>query len=239
MARPHNARAARKARFGPGRSRLRQAQGARGGKLFNLWYHYSPRLRCDVVLKSDVEFRHFCWVEGDPAVSRYELEPEPVIITVGAQPQRTQFDALVELRSGRPQLREIKTSETSLSVRELHQREAQERAAVAAGFDYVRITQEDLDQHRQLICNWRCALAYQAACRDLVIEPHCSELIEIVTRARRVSLDEVLKYTNPDLRPVYLAALFRCLQEARLASDLDTKPLCAASLIWVSEATDA
>jgi hypothetical protein len=58
----------RKRGFGPGRSRLRQAQGARRHGLFNLWYHYSPRLRRDVVLKSDVEFAHFGWLEGEPNV---------------------------------------------------------------------------------------------------------------------------------------------------------------------------
>lgn len=239
MARPHTATPApHKRRFGPGRSRLRQTQGARGHQLFNVWYHYSPRLRRDVVLNSDVEFAHFFWVEGDPTVRRYELEPDAVIVAVGAEMRRTQFDALVEFRSGRPQLREIKTSEANLTVREVAQREAQQRAAEAAGFDYVRITQEDLDKHGLLIRNWRCALSYQAACRELVLEPHCAELLDIVMRVHRCALDEMLRNTNPDLRPVYLAALFRCIQEARLASDLDVKPLCAASLIWIPEASN-
>jgi hypothetical protein len=234
MARTNTAISApRKRRFGPGRSRLRQAEGARGHRLFNLWYQYSSRLRRDVVLKSDVEFAHFCWVEGDPNVRRYELEPAPAIVAVGTESQRTQFDALVELRRGPPQLREIKTSETGLTPRELAQREAQEQAAVAAGFEYVRITQADLAKHRQLIRNWRCALAYLAACRELVLETHCAELLEIAGRTRQCALEPMLQHTNPDLRPVYLAALFRCLQEARLSSDLDVNPLCAASLLWV------
>lgn len=70
-----NASVAKRNRFGPGRSRLRKIAGERGRQSFNIWYHYSPRLRRDVVLRSDVEFEHFCFVEGDEAVSRYELEP--------------------------------------------------------------------------------------------------------------------------------------------------------------------
>jgi hypothetical protein len=111
------ASATRKKIFGPGRSRLRQAQGARRHGLFNLWYHYSSRLQRDVVLKSDVEFAHFCWLEGDPSILRYELEPDPVIVAMGTESRRTQFDALVEFRAGRPQLREIKTDESNLSPR--------------------------------------------------------------------------------------------------------------------------
>src|ERR1700733_6337359 len=106
MAKRRTARAApAKKRFGPGRSRLRQAQGGRRHQLFNLWYHYSSRLRCDVILKSDVEFAHFCWLEGGPSVLRYELEPAPVIVALGMESRRTQFDTLVEFRAERPQLR--------------------------------------------------------------------------------------------------------------------------------------
>ena len=225
----------RKRIFGPGRSRLRQAQGARGHGLFNLWYHYSPRLRRDVVLKSDVAFAHFCWLEGDASILRYELEPDPVIVATGDESRRTLFDVLVEFRRGRSQLREIRTDEANLSAGEIVQREAQERAAATAGFDYVRVTQEDLAKHVQLIRNWRCALAYQAACRELVLEPHCAELMHILQVQRRSTLEVALRETDPTMRPIYLAALFRCLQEARLASDLDSKPLCAASQVWVVE----
>src|SRR3569832_530236 len=94
--------------FGPGRSRLRQAQGGRRHQLFNIWYHYSSRLQRDVVFCCDVEFAHFCWLEGSENISRYELEPDPVVVVVDDQPQRTQFDALVEFRDRPPQLREIK-----------------------------------------------------------------------------------------------------------------------------------
>jgi hypothetical protein len=225
----------RKRGFGPGRSRLRQAQGARRHGLFNLWYQYSPRLRRDVVLRSDVEFAHFCWLEGEPNVLRYELEPVPVMVAMGDESRRTQFDAFVEFRRGRPQLREIKTDEANLSAREIVQREAQERAAATAGFDHVHVTQEDLAKHVQLIRNWRCALAYQAACRELVLEPYCAELLHILQVQRRSTFEVALRETDPTMRPIYLAALFRCLQEARLASDLDSKPLCAASQVWVVE----
>ena len=226
---------ARKRAFGPGRSRLRQAQGARRHGLFNLWYQYSPRLRRDVVLRSDIEFAHFCWLEGDPTVLRYELEPDPVIVAIGPESHRTQFDALVEFRDRRAQLREVKTEERNLSARELIQREAQERAAHAAGFDYVRITRESLAPHAQLIRNWRCALAYQAACRELTLKPHCDEILARVRAVHRTTLEGALRHFDPSMRAVYLAALFRCLQEARLVADLHSKPLCEVSQVWIPE----
>lgn len=221
--------------FGPGRNRLLRAQQARGRSLFNIWYHYSARLRRDVILRSDVEFDHFCWLEGDPQVLRYELEPDPVIVVVQGEPARTQYDALVYLRDGRTQLREVKDSEEQLTPREHIQRQAQEKAASAAGFDYVRITRADLIPSQQLIQNWRTALAFLAACRELVLSSYCDELQRKLRKIRRADLETLLAGSDPALRSVYLAALFTCLQDGSFNSDLDCKPLCAASVVWLTE----
>jgi hypothetical protein len=222
-------------RFGPGRSILRKAAGDRGVRQNNLWYHYSARLDRDVVLKSDVEFDHFCWVEADPRVLRYELEPQPIAVVVKQEVVRTRFDAFVEFQSGQPELREIKCSEDALTDGELQQRAAQAVAASDAGFRYVRITKADLAQHRRLIHNWRYALTHQAACRGLNLKAQEAEILDIARRKGRFSIEELLVGTDPALRLRYLAALFNCLQTVRLGSDLDTQPLCAASQLWMPE----
>ncbi|MDP9014230.1 MAG: hypothetical protein M3O41_16530 [Pseudomonadota bacterium] len=224
--------------FGPGRSRLRQAQGERRHALFNLWYHYSPRLQRDVILKSDIEFAHFCWLEGDPSVVRYELEPDPIIVSTGTKSRQAHFDVLVEFRANKPQLREIKSDETDLLPSEIARREEQTVAATTAGFDYGMITHATIAEHRQLIANWRCALAYQAACRELVLEPQRAELAEIFRLQRHCTVDVALRETDPAMRSVYLAALFKCLQDGKLASDLELKPLCAYSQVWVTGSQD-
>jgi hypothetical protein len=228
-----------KKRFGPGRSLLRKVAQTRGHRLNNLWYHYSPRLKRDVILRSDVEFAHFCYVEADPTVLRYELEPDPVTVAVGNETLRTQFDAFVEFRAAPPELREIKTSELSLSNAEHRQKTAQEAAAVQAGFRYVRLTKADLEPHAQLIRNWRCALSFQAACRSSFLTPMEDELLALMQEKRRCSLEELLLGTNPGLRSKYLAALFGSLQSAKVQSDIASKPLCAATQLWTAEAGHA
>lgn len=222
-------------RFGPGRSFLRQAVRERGRRAHNLWYHYSPRLQRDVILKSDVEFAHFCWVEADPQVSRYQLEPPAVTVVVGTEAVRTRFDAFVEFRAAPPELREIKVAEESLSESEVKQKAAQVQAATDAGFRYVRITKQDLAPHALLIRNWRCALAHQAACRGLLLAPFEEEILAAARLSKNSSLEELLRKTNPDLRGRFLAALFGLLQTARVHSDISTKPLCAATRLWLPE----
>jgi len=217
----------RKKRFGPARSDLLDKHAARGHQQFNLWYHYSARLQRDLIFSSDAEFEHFCWLEGDPQVLTYEPQPEPLIVAVGSNVHRTQFDACVELRGQRPELREVKEADLGLSVREENQREAQLIAANQAGFTYRRITRVDLDEHRQLIQNWRRALAFMAACRDLVLIPFRDELMERFRDRSHSTIRELLLGTDPALEPIYLSAIFLALQHYLLTSDLDSAPLCA------------
>jgi len=101
----------RKKRFGPARSDLLDKHAARGHQHFNLWYHYSARLQRDLIFSSDAEFEHFCWLEGDPQVLTYEPQPEPLTVAIGSNVHRTQFDACVELRGQRPELREVKEAD--------------------------------------------------------------------------------------------------------------------------------
>lgn len=222
----------RKKRFGPARSDLLGKHVARGHQHFNLWYHYSPRLQRDLILSSDAEFEHFCWLEGDPQVLTYDLQPEPLIVAVGSDVHRTRFDARVQLRGQRPQLREVKELDVGLTVREEHQREAQLIAANQAGFDYRRITRADLDQHRQLIQNWRRALAFIAACRDLVLSPFCEELLARVRDCPHTTLGKLLVGTDPALESIYLGATFLAVQRRLLLSDLDSAPLCTSTKLW-------
>jgi hypothetical protein len=221
-------------RFGPGRSAIRHASNARGRRLFNLWYHYSPRLKRDVILRSDLAFAHFCWVEADPNVLRYELEPEPLPVAAGSTLDRIEFDALVELRSSPPELRKLGNKD---SADEEFPREqvAARRDAKKAGFQFFHVTPKTLSAHAQLIRNWRCALAFQAACREVLLSPYESEVLDLARAKQKCSLDELLIGTNPVLRPKYHAALFALLQQAKLHSDLSANPLCAASLIWMPE----
>lgn len=216
--------------FGPGRNALLKAQAARGKRPNNLWLHYSPRNRKDVILRSDVEFDHFCCLEGDEEIARYELEPEPVIVVMEGEPCRTQFDARVDLRSGIIQMRETKDSDAALDARELSQRDKQRTIATAAGFEYVRHTRESLAAHRVLIENWRCAISFLAACRSLVLEPRMSEIIERVRAAGEpLSLEQLLVDVDRNEHPVHIAALMQALQVGQLRSDLAVHPFCGQS----------
>lgn len=226
-----------KRRFGPGRNQLLDAQARRGRGPYNLWIRYSPRNRCDVVLKSDPEDEHFCWVEGDESVAAYELEPAPVSVVINGRLHTTQFDARVELRTGVIELREVKPSNADLDAREQVQLATQSHVAAMLGFRYVRVTRDTLDEHRQLIANWRCGLAFLTACRSLVLDPQVEEFVQRLGAARRpLSLEQLLLGVDPIEQPARIAALLQGLQSGRLRSNLDGNPLCASTVFALREA---
>lgn len=108
-------------------------------------------------------------------------------------------------------------------------------AAEAAGFDYVAVTSAYLADRAQLLANWRRALAFLAACRELALDPLCNELALYFRNKEQASLEEVLATTKPQLQSVYVAALLRSLQEGWLRSDLNLKPLCLETRVWVAK----
>jgi hypothetical protein len=217
-----------------GRSNLpAQAVADRGKRLNNIWYQFSPSNQRDYIFSSDAEFDDFHWLEGDPTVESFTLQPSPTIVPIGGDLQKTQFDALVFPRQGRPQLREVKEWFDPTDIREQQQFEAQKLVSADAGYDYVRISRVDLDQNIQLIRNWRCAIAHMAACRKIALSPYRNELSLLFTKLERTTIEGALSHTDPLLKPVYLAALFYCLQSDWLCSDLALKPLCFNSTIWL------
>jgi hypothetical protein len=212
-------------RFGPGRSVLRKAADDRGRRVSNLWYHYSPRLRHDIVCESDAAFAHFCWLEGHRKVAHYEVRPAPLEVVVGHGVQLLKVSAVVQVRDGPPELHFLPEHQEDTKAETL-------TAAEQAGFKCVAIDHAFIAEHDQLIRNWRCATCFQAACRDVNLQPFMSDCLRAARRKMRSTVEELLNGTNPAAEPIYYAALFACLQSGALDSDLDVKPLCAASEIW-------
>lgn len=231
----------RRRAFAANPSALMAAERQRGRLPYNLWYVYSPRCKRDLILRSDGELDHFFWLEGDPNVASYELESPEYIINVGDDVHKTRFDALVHLRNGKPQLREVKADddEARRSQRSEQQAEAQHAAASALGFDYVRVTRKELNAHRQLISNWRRAVACLAAARAHSLAPYRNEIRAAVQRHRRATVAQLLAGTDERREMLYWAALFASMQADELASDLATRPVCVQTQVWLSGADDA
>src|SRR5690242_19920567 len=86
-------------KFGPGRTAFLEKNDKPASPAANIWYHYSGRLRADVLIAGDQRFAHFCFLEGDESIQAYELNPPPLCYDQAGQPVQVQFAAQVTHRS--------------------------------------------------------------------------------------------------------------------------------------------
>ena len=218
-------------RIGPGPNNYLQLKDSRGAGYTDNWFAYSTRMDRKVALKSDNEWEHFLWLEGDPSIAWFELEPLPCIVIVDGEQVSTQFDALVKFRSGIHQYREVSDDDAKLDSRKREQRDAQIKAAGQRGFDYRRITKKDLQNNVQLIKNWSTARAALESCRGLDLISLRREIVSELRRLGRCTLDAIVK-RDPS-SPERLAALLRAIQLGEVQSDLEYAPLCAKTIIYI------
>lgn len=218
-------------RPGSSRSQLVAKYHARGHRLFNLWYQYSPKLDRDIILSSDAAFDHFCWLEGDPNVRTYALDPQPLSLCVDDQLMDACFDVRVELRVGRAQLRDL----DSRCDGETQSTEAKRSLAQQAGFEYLRVDRSLLRQHHQLIANWRRALSFIAAARDHQLSSFHNDLSGAMRHEPSMTIGGLLLHTEDEAQSLMLATIFRALQEGWLQSNMDEAALSRSTRIYRPE----
>lgn len=227
--RPHPSPRSRRKAFALNPAVLQAAEASRGKLPYNLWYVYSPTRQDDLVLPGDLDLAHFYALEGDPRVVAYDLHPPPVATGLGERVQQQEYDALVTLRSGPPELRSLGdiTPEQEAGARAI---------AKQCGFDYQVFTWRTAHELEMRIANWRIAVACLSTARAYSIGGYANEILVAATRFGRGSVRQLLVGTAEDRQPLYLAALFSLLRQARLASDFDERPLCLDSTVWLEDA---
>ena len=237
--------------FGPSRRDLLSKYHARGKAKHTLHLCYSARLQKDLVFRGDAEMLHHFWVEGDRTVASCLYEPDPIAAGIDADIQKTIFDALIRFTNGRAVLREIKStwddlavtsSQTDSRASEHQQREAlqlatQTRIAKNAGLEYQRITLTELAKHDLLISNWRRAIAFLSACRNVPLQSCINDLMLILHRERQMMIGDMVVRFESHREADYQAALFLAAQKGNLITDMDSMPLSRRTLLSLPSLT--
>lgn len=217
------------------RGKLAEAYAARGHLTSKLGYAYSPRAKQDVVLKSELEFWHFVLAESDPNIVSVDYNPGKEIASVANDVHGTVLDAVVELKDGTTEWREIKYSD-DVQTRTKHQEEAQAEAAYQASAVYRRFTEVDIYSCPQRLSNWVEVIAWLSSVRDRPTLEYDLAVQRLLQSRGIVTLAELQSLGNSRQQGTcYVAAAFRKLQEGRFFSDLDIRPLTPGTLISLSQ----
>lgn len=213
------------------RGQLADAYSARGRLTSKLIYTYSPRMRRDVVLKSELEYWHFVLCESDSRISSTDYAPKKEIVEVGDDVHGTIVDTVVWLKDGTVEWREIKYSDDS-SVRGRHQKEAQAAAAHKAGVAYLRLSEREIFEFPQRISNWVEVIAWLSAVRNIPTLEYDLAVRKLIKSQRLVTVEDVQALANS--RPqssCFVASAFSMLQKGEVFSDLDIRPLTSKTII--------
>ncbi len=169
------------------RGALADAYGARGHRMSNLTFVYSPKARVDVVLRSTLEFGHFLLCEGSPKVASVVYNGGAQAGVVDGRVVMTEFDAVVTLISGEVEYREVKPSDV-LADPELGRADTQLTArdaiAVYEGGSHVVMTEREIYANPLFIRNWNRVLPWLSQVRDMALDEHFKIVRKLVRIAR-------------------------------------------------------
>ncbi len=217
------------------RSLLWSKYQQRGRRNANLWLYYSPKTERDWIVSSDNALRHALWLEASPEVLRFDLNPQEIIVNVGVEAHKAQFDAVVWYRDGNPEAREVKAvadEANPKNTRTLHQREAQQAAARQIGANRRVITSVDIQPHVMLIANWWRVVAFITATRDYPMgELQQSAALKLHAQPD-ATLGQLMDKVASSDRPAFLSAVFRLHQQGLYKTDLDRAPLSLSTRFW-------
>ncbi|MFZ6659043.1 hypothetical protein [Undibacterium sp. TJN19] len=217
------------------RGKLAVAYGQRGVGPNSLWYVYSPRMRTDWVLRSDLEWDHFVLAESDPDIVSCSYIHQQKRIVSNGQTLDIPVDVVVTYMDGSTEWRSVRfaglvSNEQSPASVQLGQFVA---AAERTGVSYRLWTEETIRNNHILLTNWRRILAWMAAARDRSLAPYQAELARVLLSDKKISLGQIETMFGEASFSLYAAAIFSELQHGVYLSDLDTDPLSTHTTIRV------
>ena len=219
------------------RAEWASALGARGLARSNLWVVYSPKAQADFVLRGDLQFGHFLLAESDPTVESVDYTPKARIEAIAGQAVAAIVDAEVHLVGGQIIWREI-TRADEIANHADARATLPVLAQLAAG-DAQNVPAHDLWTEKEIfacpqrIHNWLRIVPWLAQAREWPLHVYAQRVASLLDRCQCVTLEDVLALGEHGEDALYAAALFRGVQHGRYASDLDTRPLGAASRFFL------
>ncbi len=213
--------------FRSNRRKLIEAMVNRGERPYNIWTCYSSKNQKKVVLLGDPEYQHFALMEGDSDILSYEIGGERYMAGEEEDFAGTEPDAIVQLRSGATQWREVSAVEDKHEVddRKLAQRQTQTYVTKNLGFDYLRVSPLFLKNHAQLIENWRRIVPMLAAAKHSNLQRYIDRAHAFVDAEELTEICYFLDLFPAAERPLAQAGLMRCIQLGLIDSDLATRPM--------------
>lgn len=192
----------------------------------NFWEVYSPRLRRNVHLYSDLEYDHWVLIELDPTIKTFCEQPLRISANMEGKVVHSIIDMWIRWKDGREQFREIKYfSELAKESTEKRQLKAQQAWATLHGHDYKIHTEKTIRANPLLIANWKIILRYLASDQKIELLKYQHQIVQLILDQNECSLKELEERFN-DWDPIMIrTAIFGLLHLGELVAPLDVQQL--------------
>lgn len=204
----------------------------------NYWETYSPKLKRDVSLYSDLEYDHWALIEGNPSVKEFCEQPERVSAYYNGKKVNSVIDMWVQYKNGVEEFIEVKyTRDLYLnnknSLRNIRQVTVQEHWCKDNGFSYKIMTEKEIRRNKILLDNLKYIIA-NVKTRESPVETDRLRVIKYISEKGRVTLKYLkLSFIEIDYSRL-LEAICVLIYQGILDSNIDRKMISYDTEVWLN-----
>ena len=203
------------------RSSILKTYKRRGRKTNNIWLVYSHKTKQDVAVTSHRELVHLvCFLETDPEVTHFDLDPDVVMSSDDYGDRGTILDAVATLRSGKKRWDEVKSGKESENLSQISQKVAQSKASSAHGADYARFYDKDLAPKALLATRWLTAMSWITTIKGMELEKQALQVLLSIRKLQRGTIASIQSDLEGFDSAILMGLILRLAIEGTISIDL-------------------
>jgi hypothetical protein len=199
----------------------------------NRWIVFSPKLKRNVILYSDLEYDHWVLVEANSLIKSFCEQPRRVRVQLPSGPVITIFDMWILWDTNCQEYLEIKYRRELLNLnpnsRVYRQIQAQKKWCDVTRRNHRVVTDEVIRAKPVFLSNWKFILSTLACTQNIDLNSHIENISYIVKRCGGGTLREIERLFPKIDRTLVMASVFTLLHCGLLKAPLDNQPLNAST----------
>jgi len=203
----------------------------------NRWITFSPKLKRNVILYSDLEYDHWVLVEATPSIKSFCEQPRRVRVQLPSGPVTTIFDMWILWDTLQQEYREIKYQQELLNAplesRINRQIQAQKKWCETDRVNHIVMTDKVIRANPIFLSNWKFILSNLACTQYVDLSSHIENVRSLLIKSGNTTLRAIESSFPTVDRYLIRASIFTLIHRGHLKAPLDVLPLTASTQIDV------
>src|SRR4051812_23157003 len=190
----------------------------------NRWVAYSPKLKRNVILYSDLEYDHWVLVEATPSINSFCEQPRRIRVLLPSGHVTTIFDMWILWNTQGQEYREIKYKQELLNAtsdsRIYRQLQAQKKWCELDRVNHTVMTDEVIRANPILLSNWKFILSNLASTQHIDLSSHIEGISSMLIRSGSNTLRGIESSFPTVDRALIRASTFTLIHRGQLKAPL-------------------